>query len=104
MADPLLHVGATLQCSHGGRISVLSNNTRVKVNGQPVALADDSYPIAGCPQDSACTQMQVLTPAQRVRVNGRPVVLQSSTCDCRSGQAPKGTPLMLTVQTRVRGS
>ena len=37
MPGPLLHLGATVLCSHGGQAMPTAPNPRVLVSGQPVA-------------------------------------------------------------------
>ncbi|MFX0204060.1 MAG: hypothetical protein ACFFCW_48800, partial [Candidatus Hodarchaeota archaeon] len=49
MSGFLLDVGATITCPHGGQVLVISANTRVFINGQPVATQKDFFPIKGCP-------------------------------------------------------
>ena len=39
MPGPLFHVGATAICSHAGQVQTISSNTRVLVNGTPVAIS-----------------------------------------------------------------
>jgi hypothetical protein len=104
----LLHVGATAICPHGGQVSVIPSNTRVTVNGQPVATIGDQFMIAGCsfvvgnvPQP--CLQVQWLVPATRVTVNGQPVILQTSSGLCQ-GAAPQGPPNVIVTQVRVSGT
>jgi len=110
MSGFLLHVGATALCPHGGPVSVISSNARVKVSGQPVATLSDTYTIAGCaftvpgPKPQPCVLVQWLVLASRVRVGGNPVILQTSTGLCQSAeQIPQGPPNILVTQVRVRG-
>lgn len=100
----LVHVGATVLCSHGGQAQPTTPNARVLVNGTPTALITAPYVVAGCtfpPPPAAngpCITAQWTTGTTRVLSNGQPLVVQSSTAIC----APTGTPLMITVtQTRV---
>jgi hypothetical protein len=110
MSGTLLHVGATALCPHGGPMSIISSNARVKVSSQPVATLSDTYTIAGCaftvpgPKPQPCVTVQWLVPASRVRVGGQPVILQTSTGLCQSAeQIPQGPPNILVTQIRVRG-
>lgn len=113
MSGFLLHVGATAQCPHAGQVQIISTNTRVRVGGQPVALASDTYTISACPfqvpvgpgtKPQPCITIQWLVPATRVRVNGQPVVLQTSTGLCQSAeQIPQGPPSVVMTQVRVKG-
>lgn len=102
----LLHLGATVMCSHGGQATPTAPFARVTLSGQPVTTLTAPYMIAGCsmPPPSAgngpCVTGQWLVGATRVFAGGQPVLLQSSTSIC----APTGTPMMVSVtQARVSG-
>lgn len=107
----LMHVGASAICPHGGQVSVISTNVRVKVGGQPVATLADTYPIAGCaftvpgPKPQPCVKVQWLAPATRVLVGGQPAILQASSGLCLSAeQIPQGPPNVVATQIRVKGT
>lgn len=111
MPGPLFHVGATAMCPHAGQVQVISTNTRVMVNGMPVATLGDTYLIAGCPftvppgKPQPCIKVQWLVPATRVFVNGQPVIVQTSTGLCQSAeQIPQGPPTIVATQPRVIGT
>ena len=103
----LLHVGATILCSHAGQAQPTVPNPRVTVTGQPTVAITSPYVIAGCtlpPPPGAngpCVTAQYVTAATRVTSNGQPLLLFDSQAIC----APSGTPLMTVVtQTRVTGT
>ena len=107
----LYHVAATALCPHGGQISVVTTNSRVLVNGLPVALISDTFPVAGCvftvpgPKPQPCILARFLVPAARVLVNGQPVLIQTSSGLCQSAeQIPQGPPTIAATQTRVVAS
>ncbi|MBL9135491.1 MAG: hypothetical protein JNK85_06465 [Verrucomicrobiales bacterium] len=102
----LVHLGATVQCAHGGMATPTAPNPRVLVSGQPVATLPAPWVVAGCalpPPPGAngpCVTGQFVTSATRVLVGGLPVLLIDSQAIC----APTGTPLLITAtQTRVTG-
>jgi uncharacterized Zn-binding protein involved in type VI secretion len=101
----LLHVGATVQCVHGGQAQPTAPNPRVMVSGQPIVTQPTPYVIAVCPFNVSgapvpCVTAQWVTAATRIISNGMPVLLLDSQAIC----APNGTPLMILVtQTRVTG-
>jgi hypothetical protein len=102
----ILHVGATVQCAHGGQATPTAPFPRVLVSGQPVTTLSAPYLVAGCsmPPPAAgngpCVTGQWLVGATRVLAGGQPVLLQSSTAIC----APTGAPLLIAVtQSRVAG-
>src|ERR1700675_38176 len=100
----LVHVGATVLCSHGGQAQPTVPNPRVTVSGQPTVTIAAPYVVAGCalpPPPAAngpCVSGQWVVGSSRVPSNGKPLVVLSSQAIC----APSGTPLMIMVtQTRV---
>ena len=106
MPGPLLHLGATVLCSHGGQATPTVSNPRVLVSGQPVVNLPTQYVVAGCalpPPPAAngpCVMGQWLVGTTRVLAGGVPIVLQTSQSIC----TPTGTPMIPTVvQTRVIG-
>ncbi|AOK29762.1 MULTISPECIES: hypothetical protein [Burkholderia] len=100
----VLHVGATVTCSHGGQAQPTMPNPRVTVMGMPSVTVATPYVVAGCafpPPPSGngpCASAQFVTSAVRVTSNGQPLLLLDSQAVC----APSGTPLIVAVtQTRV---
>ena len=100
----IVHVGATVLCSHGGQAQPTAPNPRVTVSGQPTVTMAAPYVVAGCalpPPPSGngpCVTAQWLTAATRVTSNGQPLLLLDSQALC----VPTGTPLMIVAtQTRV---
>ena len=104
MPGPLLHVGATVLCAHGGQAQATVPNPRVMVSGMPTVTIASPYIVAGCalpPPPAAngpCVTAQFVTSATRVFSNGQPLLLMDSQAIC----APTGTPLIVAVtQPRV---
>ena len=101
----LVHVGATVICSHGGQAQPTAPNPRVLVSSQPTVTLTAPYVVAGCalpPPPGAngpCITAQWLVGTTRVLSNGQPLIVQSSQAIC----APTGTPLIIAV-TQVRAS
>jgi hypothetical protein len=110
MAGQMLTVGATLQCPHGAKVSIVSENTRVMLGGQAAATFSDTYTIAGCPftvgpKPQPCVRVQWLVPALRVLVNKKPVIVDNSTGLCMSAeQIPQGPPRVVATQVRVKAT
>ncbi len=106
MPGPLLHLGATVLCSHGGQATPASPFARVLVSGQPVVTLASPWMVAGCGfappgGNGPCVSAQFVTAAARVLAGGAPVLLQDSVSVC----APTGTPtIAAAVQPRVVGS
>jgi len=102
----LLHVGAVVQCMHGGMAQPTLPNPRVKVMGQPVVTQAAPYAIAGCTfppppvANGPCVTANWVMGALRVKVMGMPVLLQDSQAVC----VPTGTGLIVSgVQMCVKG-
>jgi hypothetical protein len=98
----LLHLGATVTCSHGGQAMPTVPNARLTVSGQPTATIAAPWAVAGCPlvppAPGPCVTGQWTVGTTRVTSNGQPLVVQSGVAIC----APSGTPLLPIVsQTRV---
>ncbi len=103
MPGPLLHVGATVMCTHGGQAQPTVPNPRVLVSGQPTVSMSAPYVVAGCPFTTGgnplpCVTGQWTVSATRVFSGGQPLVLMDSQSVC----TPNGTPMLPTVaQVRV---
>jgi len=99
----LVHVGATVLCSHAGQAQPSAPNPRVMVSGQPTVTMPAPWLIAGCtlpPPPGAngpCVTAQFVTAATRVTSNAQPLLLIDSQAIC----APTGTPLLI-VSTQPR--
>lgn len=106
MPGPLLHLGATVLCSHGGQAMPSAPNPRVLVSGQPVATMAPPYLVAGCAfvppgGNGPCVSATWVLAATRVLVGGVPALLLDSQAIC----TPTGTPLMpVAAQLRVTGT
>jgi hypothetical protein len=103
----LLHVGATVLCSHAGQAQPTVPNPRVTVSGQPTVTMTAPYVVAGCTlppplaANGPCVTAQWITGATRITSNGQPLLLLDSQAIC----APTGTPLMIVMtQARVTGT
>ena len=100
----LLHLGATVMCSHAGQATPVAPNPRVLVSGQPTVAISSMYAVAGCTFPPAsggpCVTAQYVTSATRMLSSSGPLLLIDSQAIC----APTGTPLIASVtQTRVSG-
>jgi hypothetical protein len=100
----LVHVGATVMCSHGGQAQPTVPNPRVTVMGQPTVTIAAPYAVVGCTlpppivANGPCVTGMWTAGSVRVTSNGQPLVILSSVGIC----APSGTPLLISVtQTRV---
>ncbi|HEV7588187.1 MAG TPA: hypothetical protein VGO40_08635 [Longimicrobium sp.] len=103
MPGPVLHLGATVLCAHGGQAMPTAPTPRVLVSGQPAATLGAPYAVAGCgfvppAGNGPCVTAQWVVGATRVFSAGQPLVISTGQAVC----APTGTPLIpVASQTRV---
>jgi hypothetical protein len=103
MPGPILHLGATVMCSHGGQALPTAPSPRVTVSGMPIATIAAPYTVAGCAfappaGNGPCVTAQWVVGAVRVTSEGQPVVVMTGVAVCM----PTGTPLLpMAAQTRV---
>ena len=103
MPGLLLHVGATVQCAHGGRATPTVPNSRVLVSGQPTATLSAPWVIAGCalPPNAGgpCVTAQWTVGTTRVMSSGQPLLISTGSATC----TPTGVPL-LTVSSQMKAT
>jgi len=102
MPAPILHLGATVLCSHAGQATPAAPFPRVTASGQPIVTLTSPWVIAGCALTGTptlpCVTGQFLMGATRVLAGGAPVVTMVSQSTC----VPTGTPMLpVMAQTRV---
>lgn len=102
MPGPVLHVGASVLCMHGGQAQPTSPHPRVLVSGQPVTTIAPPYVVAACgltgTPSPPCATAQWVVGATRVLGGGVPLAVASGTAVC----VPTGTGLLpVAFQTRV---
>lgn len=102
MPAPVLHLGATVLCSHAGQATPVAPFPRVLVSGQPVITLSSPYAVVGCALTGTsvppCVTGQFISGAVRVLAGGAPLatLMGSSVC------TPTGTPMLPVVaQPRV---
>lgn len=102
MPAPVLHLGATVSCMHGGQALPAAPFLRVLVSGQPVVTLASPYIVAGCALVGSgappCVTGQWLTGALRVMAGGAPLLTLAGQSLC----TPSASPLLpLVAQLRV---
>ncbi|MDT8999147.1 hypothetical protein RQP53_07690 [Paucibacter sp. APW11] len=113
MATALLTTGSSLQCPHGGTVTIASTNTQARA-GVALALASDTFSIAGCPFQipvgtgsvpHPCVQVRWTKFNQSCKVNGQPTLALDSKGICLAAdQAPQGPVSIVQAQPLVQGS
>ncbi|MEP6714011.1 MAG: hypothetical protein ABJC09_00465 [Terriglobia bacterium] len=110
MAGNTLTTLSSLQCPHGGTVTIVSSNSKVQAVSGFIATASDTFTIAGCPFQipatppipSPCLTVQWIVSDLRVTVNSLPSVSQGSTGLCLNAQqAPQGPVVVGTAQAKV---
>src|ERR1035438_6976167 len=95
MPAPILHMGATVLCAHGGQAMPTVPSPRVMVSGMPIATIAAPYTVAGCAfvppaGNGPCVTAQWVMGAVQVMSEGQPVAILSGVSVC----VPTGTPLL----------
>lgn len=104
MPAPILHLGASVLCTHGmGQATPAAPFPRVTVSGMPIAVLTTPYLIAACTNPPAsggpCVTAQWVLGAMRVMAGGQPVLLMTGG---HSISAPTPAPLTpVASQTRA---
>lgn len=104
MADPLLTVGATVTCPHGGQGMIAPSQTNALAGGI-VCTQSDQVVIAGCPffigpSPSPCVTVQWQSASTTTKAGGAAVLTISSIGLCMSAaQAPQGPVVLAPAQT-----
>lgn len=111
MAGHSLTLTSTLLCPHGGKVQIISSNTRGRADGTFLATSTDTFIVSGCPFQipavvpipSPCVTVRWLLPDTRVKVNGGPTLSRSSVGLCLSAaQLPQGPVMILNSQARTQ--
>lgn len=103
----VLNTASSLQCPHGGSVSVVTSNTRVQMGGSYVLRASDTFTIAGCPftlgaSPHPCTQVNWVQPAVRCQVAGDFTLTEDSIGMCEAADmAIQGTVVINFTQAQV---
>jgi hypothetical protein len=103
MPGPILHLGATVMCSHGGQALPTAPSPRVLVSGMAITTIAAPWVVAGCAfvppiGNGPCVTGQWIVGAVRVLSTGQPVAILTGTALC----VPTGTPLLpIAAQTRA---
>jgi hypothetical protein len=110
---PILTTLSTVQCPHGGTVSLTTLNAVCQIDGGYALLLTDVHSVAGCPFQkptpggpvpSPCIMVRWTSGATQVKVNQAAVLLQTSSGLCYSAeQIPQGPPLITQVQQKAKG-
>src|SRR3954465_6196539 len=96
----LLNSSSVLMCPHGGKVTAISTNTRVKAAADFVLRQSDTFTIVGCtfsagPTPHPCVRVQWVQPALRSQAVSDPTLTEQSVGLCiATDQAAQGTVLI----------
>lgn len=95
MPGPILHLGATVMCAHGGQAIPTDPSPLVLVAGMPISTIAAPWAVAGCAfvppaGNGPCVTAQWIVGAVQVMSDGQPVAILTGTGTC----VPTGTPLL----------
>ena len=106
----VLTTASVMQCPHGGSVSVVCSNTRMKADGAYTLRSTDTFTIAGCPftlpagAPHPCVRIQWMVTAMRSKVVSNQVLAKDSVGMCLAADSmPQGTVLIQQAQSRVKG-
>ena len=107
MAGNAITTASALMCPHGGTVTIVSTNAKALAGPAPLALATDTFTVAGCPFQipavvpipSPCITVQWLVPDVRTAVGGVPTLSASSVGLCLAAtQVPQGPVVVSATQ------
>ena len=93
MAGYAINTSATLQCPHGGIVTIASSNMRSKAASASIATQSDTTTVAGCaftlpgPKPSPCVRVQWIVADTRVKAGQVPSLSQSAVGICFSADS-----------------
>jgi len=105
----LLNASSVMMCPHGGTVQAATSNTHTKVGGDFALRASDTFTIAGCAfmlgsSPHPCMSIQWVQTDTRSQVSSDFTLNEASVGLCvAADQAPQGTVLITSTQTRTGG-
>jgi hypothetical protein len=106
----LLTASSVLMCPHGGTVSVVTSNTRVKAGGDFVLRQSDTFLVVGCPFTlppailHPCVEVRWVQAALRTQAAGDFALNEDSVGLCvAADQAVQGTVLICFAQPQASG-
>lgn len=105
----LLTTASTLQCPHGGTVTLVTSNTTTQVNSTYAITSADTLMIAGCPfmignTPHPCMTVQWVVTDMNSTIGGNATLSESSVGLCLAAdQAPQGSVIITAGQSVVTG-
>jgi len=108
MPGYILTTASQIICMHGGKATLTTANTMVKVNNMPALLETDIHLVSGCsftvgPKYQPCVRIEWSAGATMCKINGTPVLVQSSIGKCYSAEnVMQGIAIIAQTQTKAQ--
>jgi hypothetical protein len=103
-----LTASSELKCPHGGMVTPVPANTAITLGGDPIVVASDTFPIAGCTflpgAPHPCVQVQWATTALRGAADGAQALTTDSVGLCVAADGSvQGVVIIKETQPKVGG-
>lgn len=101
----VLHMGMVGTCFHGGVLTVVYADPKVRVSGLPVLTRQDPVVVGGCPLPKPCVKVTWMAASTKIFVKGRPLVLASSPgTGVSADETAQGPAVIMASQVKVQGA
>jgi len=107
MSAKILTTSSQIQCPHGGKLILITTNTKLFVDNVPALLETDTHQVIGCSFvagliPSPCTTVKWSFGANRAKVNGTSILIQTSIGICYNPlNIPQGVAIIISTQMRA---
>ena len=107
MSTKILTTSSQIQCPHLGKLNLITENTKIIVDGAAAMLETDVSKVFGCifttsAGPSPCKTVRWSSGTNRVTINGTPLLIQTSIGICyNSSQVPQGVAIIIINQMKV---
>jgi hypothetical protein len=109
MPGHILTTASTVTCTHGGKATLTTSNTKVKVDGAAALLESDIHSVAGCPftvpgpKPQPCVKIEWTAGAMMCKAGGTALLVKSSVGKCISAEgATQGVAIVAMTQMKVQ--
>ena len=105
MAGHTINISATLQCPHGGTVSISSANVRAKADNTSIATQPDVSTVSGCPfftgsNPSPCLMVVWSVADVRAKAGNIPTLSKSATGSCIGPAGVQGNVIVANTQSK----
>jgi hypothetical protein len=109
MPVPILTTTSQVKCTHGGTATLITANTKFKIDGSPALLETDIHPVVGCPftippaKPQPCIRIEWTAGAIKCKVDGTKVLIKTSVGKCISAEgAVQGLAIIAQTQMKAK--